>query len=345
MTIKQASKLKITFVDFWDDFNETHEAQFLSYFSKNFQVEQDAENPDVVVYSCFGTVHQKYENALRIFFTGENLKPDFNVCDYSFGTVKLDYRGKHLWVPFSEFMMKRPAVVNTPIEPELAERKFCSFIYSQATIGEGTQLRKQFCEQLMREYKHVDCPGRVLHNMDAPELAARNDAANWLQSKRHFLGKYKFNIAFENSSAPGYITEKLTDAYLGNTVPIYWGGDGDTAHYPKESMICANDYPTTEALIARIKEVDENNELYLRMLAANPLRTENNCPAPDFATQIADFLKHAVEESIREHREPRATNFNTLHAEFEQFKRHPYVKAGMAVYHGVQRIKRLFRLK
>lgn len=337
--------LKLAFVDFWDDFEECHEQQFLSYFSRHFSVELNTETPDVVVYSCFGTRHQQYPDALRIFFTGENIKPDFSNCDYSFGTVRMDYRGKHLWVPFSEFMMKRPVEIKEPITPELAKRKFCSFIYSQAIIGEGTQLRKRFCEQLMRDYKHVDCPGRVLHNLDAPELAARNDAANWLESKRRFLGQYKFNIAFENSAAPGYITEKLTDAYLGNTVPIYWGSDGDTAHYPKESMICANDYPTLEALIARIREVDENDELYLRMLAANPLRQGNNCPAPDFHTQIADFLKRAIEENRREHREPRATNFASLCAEFEEYKRHPYVRAGMKVYRGVQKIKQLLGLK
>lgn len=337
--------LKLCFVDFWDDFTQCHETKFLNYFKQNFDIVIDAETPDVVVYSCFGTQHQKYENALRIFFTGENIKPDFSNCDYSFGTVMIDYRGKHLWVPLSEFMMKRPAVLDSPITPELARRKFCSFIYSQELIGEGTRLRKRFCEQLMQQYKHVDCPGRVLHNLDAPELAARNDAANWLESKRRFLGQYKFNIAFENSAAPGYITEKLTDAYLGNTVPIYWGSDGDTAHYPKESMICANDYPTMDALIARIKEVDENDELYLQILAANPLRQENNTPAPDFDALIADFLKHAVEENIREHREPRATNFASLCQEYAEFQRHPYVRAGMKVYQGVQKIKRWLGLK
>ena len=337
--------LKLCFVDFWDDFAQCHETKFLNYFKQNFDVIIDAENPDVVVYSCFGTRHQQYPAALRIFFTGENIKPDFSNCDYSFGTVKIDYRGKHLWVPFSEFMMQRPAVVTSPITPELARRKFCSFIYSQELIGEGTRLRKRFCEQLMRDYKRVDCPGRVLHNMDAPELAARNDAGNWLESKRRFLGNYKFNIAFENSAAPGYITEKLTDAYLGNTVPIYWGSDGDTAHYPKESMICANDYPTLEALIARIKEVDEDDELYLKMLAANPLRPENNSPVPDFNACIAAFLKHAVEENRREHREPRATNFASLCQEYAEFQRHPYVRAGMKVYRGVQKLKRLLGLK
>lgn len=311
----------------------------------HFDVQIDNQHPDVVVYSCFGTQHQRYPEALRIFFTGENIKPDFNTCDYSFGNIKMDYRGKHLWVPFAGITVGQSTVELPTITPEMAQRKFCSFIYSQDTVGEGAILRKKFCEQLMRDYARVDCPGRVLHNLNAPELADRFDSANWNRSKRGVLGKYKFNIAFENSAAPGYITEKLTDAYLSNTVPIYWGSDGDTAYFPKESMICANDYPTPEALITRIKEVNENDELYLDMLAANPYRSENQGTLPDFDRLIADFLKKAVEEHRMEHRENRVTNFATLHREFEEYKRHPYVRAGMKVFRIAQIIKQFCGIK
>ncbi len=334
--------LKLAFVDFWDGF---HFAEtFLSFFRAHYDVSIDEDSPDVVVYSCFGTQHQRYPHALRIFFTGENVKPDFNTCDYSFGTIKIDYRNKNLWIPLSELMLPQPIPELPPITPNQAERKFCSFIYSQDTLGEGAILRRNFCEQLMNNYAHVDCPGKVLHNLDTPEISGRY-GSDWDTSKRRFLSNYKFNIAFENSSAPGYITEKLTDAYLGNTVPIYWGSDGNTAPYPKDSMICANDYPTFDALIARIKEVNENDDLYLAMLAANPLRKENNTPAPDFNALIADFLKHAVEENIHEHRESRSTSFASLCQEYAEFQRHPYVRAGMKVYQGVQKIKRWLGLK
>lgn len=337
--------LKLAFVDFWDCFRETAFAQFLAWFASHFDVCIDEETPDVVVYSCFGTRHLQYPEALRIFFTGENSKPDFNTCDYSFGNIRMDYRGKHLWVPYAGIVADKTRGELPPVTPEAAKRKFCTFIYSQDTVGEGAILRKEFCEKLMLEYAHVDCPGRVLHNLDAPELADRFDAANWNQSKRNFLGKYKFNIAFENSNAPGYITEKLTDAYLGNTVPIYWGSDGDTGFFPKESMICAHDYPTPEALIARIREVNENDELYLALLAANPYRPENKANQPDFDRLIADFLKKAVEEHHLEHRETRTTNLATLHRDFEQFKRHPYVRAALKVHSAVQSIKRTLRAR
>ena len=44
--------------------------------------------------------------------------------------------------------------------------------------------------------------------------------------KLRTLRRYRFNLAFENSDLPGYVTEKLLDALKGGCVPLYIGGDG-----------------------------------------------------------------------------------------------------------------------
>lgn len=49
-----------------------------------------------------------------------------------------------------------------------------------------------------------------------------HDAHKW-SGKRAFLSRYKFTVAFENSSAPGYHTEKILDPMLVGSIPIYWG--------------------------------------------------------------------------------------------------------------------------
>ena len=56
-------------------------------------------------------------------------------------------------------------------------------------------------------------------------------------------------------------------------------------------MIYANDYADEDALLARIREVNENDELYLAMLAANPLRH-----GMDFSPKrdIADYLESII---------------------------------------------------
>jgi len=41
--------------------------------------------------------------------------------------------------------------------------------------------------------------------------------------KINFIKNYKFTIAFENSTSPGYTTEKLWQPMLSGSVPVYWG--------------------------------------------------------------------------------------------------------------------------
>ncbi len=259
----------------------------------HYHVEIVKEQPDVLFYSCFGLKHLLYKNCIRVFYTHENVAPDFNICDFAISSCRTKFGTRHLYLPCSiriSFDEKLPPLPT--LDSGMAQRRFCSFIYSNSSQGKGAQLRDDFCRKLM-EYTHVDCPGRVLHNMDAPELSQRYDHDNWHMSKVKFLGKYKFNIAFENSDTDGYITEKLTDAFLGNTVPIYWGSEGKVAPFPREAMIIAHDYETLDDLVMRVREVNENDELYMRMLAANPLRhgMEFN-PEKLLASFLTNCLKH-----------------------------------------------------
>lgn len=279
--------IRLAFVDFWSGF-DPRENFVTTALEPHFRVQLDEQDPDFLFYSNFGLLHLRYTDCVKIFYTGENLAPDFNQCDYAVSACRMDYCGRNLYLPPCFLACRAGSGATLPaVEPELAHRPFCTFIYSQDSVGEGSRRRKEFCRRLMDSYAHVACPGRVLHNTDAPELAARGDVANWSRSKIAYLSHFKFNIAFENSNAPGYITEKLTDCFLGNTVPIYYGAAGNPAPFPREAMIYANDYSDEEALLARIREVNENDGLYLAMLAANPLRHGMNT---DTAGMLADYL-------------------------------------------------------
>ncbi len=283
--------LRVYFTDFWKAFDvNTHILP--RALRRHFHLVFDDKDPEVCFYSSFGFSHLRYQKSLLVFYTPENVIPDFNVCDYAISSNKMTLGNRHLHLPLClTDLTDEDIALMHPVTPEMTHRKFCSFIYSNESSGPGSLLRKELCLKLM-EYKHVDCPGRVLHNMDAPELAARGgNTIGWQRSKRNFLRKYKFNIAFENSSAPGYITEKLIDCFLGNTVPIYWGSDGDIEPFSRDTLILANDYDSLDSLVKRVVELDENDKLYLRMLEANPLR---NGKIIDAENLLASFLSLGI---------------------------------------------------
>jgi len=281
--------IRIYFEDVHGGFNRESN-RFIEALSRNYHVIMDSKDPEILFYSCFGRNHLKYPQPLRIFFSGENLYPDYNICDYSIGTQRDSVSGRNLFQPGCLYLFKKTEL--PAIDRSMAKRKFCCFIYSQDSMGEGARLRKEFCRKLMETYRHVDCPGKILHNIDAPNLEGRADDRFWHDSKVRFLSEYKFNIAFENTNSDGYITEKMIDPFMANCVPIYWGSEGHTVPFPKDAMICASDYPDFASLIARIMEIDQNDDLYLSMLARNPIRHDL---IPDPIDVLAAFLFRVIE--------------------------------------------------
>ena len=48
-----------------------------------------------------------------------------------------------------------------------------------------------------------------------------------IENKSECISQYKFNLAFENDLYPGYVTEKIFDAWLSKTIPIWRGLDSE----------------------------------------------------------------------------------------------------------------------
>lgn len=81
------STIKIFFTDFWGNFN-LEDNFILDVLKKDFDVVLTPENPDFLFVGTFGGSHLNYD-CPKIYFTGENIVPDFNLFDYAIG---FDYR-------------------------------------------------------------------------------------------------------------------------------------------------------------------------------------------------------------------------------------------------------------
>jgi len=58
-----------------------------------------------------------------------------------------------------------------------------------------------------------------------------------LQDKWDGLAPYKYSIAFENTVAPGYVTEKLFDCWVAGCLPLYYGAPDVERHFPADALI------------------------------------------------------------------------------------------------------------
>ncbi len=242
-------KIKLFFTDFWPTFN-IGKNYFTDLLSINYDIEITDDKPEFLIYSCFGFQFQKF-NCIRIFFTGENFRPNLNECDYSFS---FDYSDnpRCFRLPLYTLYFDLDNLTKKKNVDELMthKNKFCNFIYSNPT----PKKRIEFFRKL-NKYKKVDSGGRVLNNLGYNVV-----------NKIEFLKNYKFTIAFESESYPGYTSEKIIEPMIAGSLPIYWGNEFIGRDFNTNSFLNLNDFHSDEEMIEKIIELDNNDELYKQYL-------------------------------------------------------------------------------
>lgn len=270
--------IKIRFVDFYKGFDDRNN-EFVEVLSKKYKV-VFSDDPDYIIYSCFGYEHLKY-NCIRIFYTGECTTPNFNECDYAIGFDRMEFGDRYVRIPlYMLFQYKKDYLglmdrgVFTADDLKKKE-SFCSFVYSNCFAQDK---RTEFFERLS-QYKKVNSGGRY-----------RNNIGGAVVDKLAFQAKHKFSIAFENTVYDGYATEKLVEAFAARTIPIYYGDPRIAEDFNSGAFINCHDYGSFEEVIARIKEIDCNDVLYLSILNEDPVKKKEK------ESPLQAFLYHIFEQ-------------------------------------------------
>ena len=291
---------KIKYIDFYKGFNPDKSLLHRTVNSIGYETEL-SKDPDYLICSVFGheALDKKYDNCIKIFFTGENICPDFNLYDYAIGFEYLDFGDRYLRYPlyyaFGQELWNALMSKHHNSEESLAKKSsFCSFVYSN---GNGNPIRQQFFQKLS-EYKRVDSGGRFLNNIGLPE---------GVEDKIEFESKHKFSIAFENTSHPGYTTEKLIQSFAAGTVPIYWGDPRIKEVFDPESFVFVNDYKSLDDVIDKIKEIDQNDELYLKYLGTpallDPEKFDREKQLQKLQCFLANIFNQEKDDAFRRNRE------------------------------------------
>ena len=274
------TKLKIKFVDFYDGFIWNGHCLY-KYLNQHFELEL-SDTPDLIIYSCYGTEFLKY-SCPRIFYTAENIRPDYRFCDFA---VSFDYNNNqnHFRMPLYSIYFTNQNLTKKRDAKALLHKKtgFCSFVVSNAT---ETEQRISFFNELSK-YKEIASGGKYANNVGGP-----------VANKRDFISKYLFNIAFENSSYPGYTTEKIAEPWLEGCIPIYWGDPEIARDINPDCFINMHDYASFDAAIAHIKEVDASPALQTKYLSA-PFFKNNEVPEYLQDEVIAQKLKYFIDDCL-----------------------------------------------
>lgn len=277
-------KIRIKFADFYAGHDE-QENFFVRLLRQRYDVEVHPK-AEYMIFSRFGYDFLRHDG-IRIFFTTENLRPNFDLADYALAFDHLSFQDRYLRLPLYRWYEEAyRAVLHTPkVAPSDATRKFCSYVVSNRRTSRSDMARAVFFHKLS-EYRQVDAGGSQFNNVGGP-----------VENKHAFISGYKFNIAFENTSSPGYTTEKLVEAKAAGTIPIYWGDPMVTADFNPRAFINCHDFADFDAVVGRVSELDNDPAAYLAMLA-EPMFPNGEEPVSLRNEALLDFFSNIFEQPL-----------------------------------------------
>jgi hypothetical protein len=156
------------------------------------------------------------------------------------------------------------------------KNKFCAFIFNNVT-KERVETYKLFSS-----YKQVDGYG--------------NPFGNWFygeSNKYKILQHYRFSICFENRKYSGYYTEKPFHAKTAGTIPIYYSDELVSNDFNEKAFLNLNDFNSTEELLERVKEIDQDEALY-KSYFRQPLFREGKIKKEFYPASVLSFFHNTI---------------------------------------------------
>ncbi len=216
--------ITVSFTNFWIGFDKFNNEvlNLLKEAAKQigYQIIVVDKDADLEILSCFKSDTSKIpisnSGQTKILYLGENVRPFYADIDYSLSFDKNAYLGRNIYCPLWLLRSSKLGIKEQneyiPYTPERLWNRRNKIRKERNVVYVGnnsTPMRIELIRTLINAGYDVKCYG----SHTSP-----------VENKLTTMSEYTFSICIENSYHPGYVTEKLIDGYLANTVPIYWGG-------------------------------------------------------------------------------------------------------------------------
>ena len=279
--------LRVGFSCMWDSFNPEYNmftlmlenaaagwGKVVGYAASPYS----GEKPDILIFGPFGGEWRDFPKTLpKIHFTGENTGPiesEDVVLNLGFRHMDMadeKYLRLPLWMLEINWFRAdaerignpKPLPIDSCCKVEKAvdssgRDKFCAFVVTNAR-----QPMRNSAFHWLSKYKRVDSAGRLYNNVGDQIFAGLGGGGGELK-KHEFLKKYKFCLAYENESSPGYMTEKWLHAKAAGCIPIYWGDPKADRDFDMDGCIDAREAVTPKMLVDLVSSLDNNPDEYAK---------------------------------------------------------------------------------
>jgi hypothetical protein len=292
--------IKVWFQHFWGLFDKNDNV-FTWILNHNYNVIVTPDNPDLVISggNCDG-----FPSAKHVYFSSELYLPEpghskfilssFHIPNEGYFRVPLCLLYAYDYFKFG-IIDSYEAVLNKQVPENILSEKtnFCTYISQGA--GRSDCIRSDFFHKLS-QYKQVIAAGKHFNNH--PQIPGQAGTVQGSINKMNFLKSCKFTMAFEGGSGfqgnYGWITEKIFEPMMAYSIPIYWGNIRINEDFNNKSFINWHDYGNDEAVIERIIEIDNNDDLYMDYMNEMYVTDKEN------SVFTKDYLINIFEKIINE---------------------------------------------
>lgn len=166
-----------------------------------------------------------------------------------------------------EFFYYGSTFLNNINQIDIKKTHMASLIASTQNQHEGHKLRHQIVDYIKAHKINIAVIGRGYKPFE---------------KKEDGLKSYKYSIIIENSSEQDYFTEKVVDACLLETIPIYWGAPNISEYFDTRGLIVCENIEEIKQAINKMS--NENYASKIKYIKKNKLS----------ALYHSDFKKRAA---------------------------------------------------
>ena len=217
--------------------------------------------------------------------------------DYCLSEVQLamgnEYLKKPKYMRFSYLIPKiaEPKLDMKSIEKKISEinaarntKKYeCVIITSHDMMNTRTAIYNQLKSEV-----EIKSAGKWNRNTDELQTDYGND-------KIKYVHEFMFNICPENVSRVGYVTEKIFDAFIAGSIPIYYGSDNkpEPGVINPDAVLFFDPKSDNEELVREVRRLKSDEAYYDKFMRQEKL----------FAKPAAEFIYSTLEELAKRLRE------------------------------------------
>lgn len=288
-------KIRILYTNFWYGF-DPDTFIITRMLKENYDVELckfGEKNIDLVIMSVHDDERETfatYTGKSKILWVSfENLYPDFNRIDYAITTYNLgiDRNLRYTGWQYYDYNRRNHINKNTIFQFE-NQIEFTDDLFDKRSnelpmvISNGR--RRDGIDIIVSLFENftIRSSGRWRNNVSSigPDI----------EDKIRFFNSFKFSLAFENSLNEEYVTEKLYESFVANTIPIYFGCEAAKKDFNPKAYINVLDYGSADELCKVINEIMFDKERYKEMITQK--RIINYV---DYDIRLKEFLINIIE--------------------------------------------------